>query len=264
MLELYHFDRSTAAQKVRLSLAEKRLAWTAHYVDPGFATRDQHRPEYLKLNPRGVVPTLVHDGAPIRESQIILEYLEDVFPDPSLRPADARHRAEMRIWTKMVDEWLHVDSRTVGQCIAMRFGSLEADPAVVKQHYEDMPEETRRNNDLINNEQGIESPLLPPAIRHFKKLFHDIDARVSGGRWLAGSDYSLADISMVVYVHRLGSFQMAPLWSELSGLLDWYDRIQARPSWDQAVTKWGDTTSSKRVELGQQAFPRVKEIWDAA
>ena len=55
MLALYHFDRSTAAQKVRLSLAEKGLEWESRIINPGLDTRDQHDPEYLRLNPRGVV-----------------------------------------------------------------------------------------------------------------------------------------------------------------------------------------------------------------
>ena len=129
MLALYHFDRSTAAQKVRLSLAEKGLAWESRIVDPGLDKRDQHTPEYLRLNPRGVVPTLIHDGNVIRESQVILEYLEDAFPAPSLRPAGLADRAAMRIWTKLIDEHLHIDSRTIGQCIATRHLMLTADPA---------------------------------------------------------------------------------------------------------------------------------------
>src|SRR5262245_6583097 len=129
MLALYHFDRSTAAQKVRLSLAEKGLAWESHYVDPSLSKRDQHDPDYLKLNPRGVVPTLSHDGMVVRESQVILEYLEDAFPTPPLRPASAHEQAQMRLWTKLVDESVHVDSRTIGQCVAMRFVILQADAA---------------------------------------------------------------------------------------------------------------------------------------
>ena len=96
MLELYHFDRSTAAQKVRIALAEKGLEWEGHYINTGFDKRDQHDPDYLKINPRGVVPTLIHDGKVIRESNVILEYLEDAFPAHPLRPADPFERAEMR------------------------------------------------------------------------------------------------------------------------------------------------------------------------
>ncbi len=264
MLELYHFDRSTAAQKVRLSLAEKGLDWESRYIETGFDKRDQHDPEYLKLNPRGVVPTLVHDGHVIRESNVILEYLEDVFPEHPLRPADPVERAEMRLWTKKIDDGVHVDSRTVGQCIAMRYRSLEADPDVVKAHYVAMPETVRRRNDLINNEMGVDSPLLPDAVATFKVLFHEIDETLADRAWLVGDMFSLADISMVVYVNRLMSFQMAPLWDHLGRFKDWNARIVARPTYITAVTDWGDTTSPKRVELGDQAYPKVKALWDAA
>jgi glutathione S-transferase len=76
--------------------------------------------------------------------------------------------------------------------------------------------------------------------------------------------FSLADISMVVYVNRLTSFQMAPLWDALVRLKDWNERISRRPSYVTAVSEWGDTTSQKRIELGNQAFPKVKALWDAA
>ena len=264
MLALYHFDRSTAAQKVRLSLAEKGLAWESRYVDPGLNKRQQHDPEYLKLNPRGVVPTLVHDGKAIRESQVILEYLEDVFPAPPLRPADAYDRARMRLWTKLIDEHLHVDSRTIGQCVAMRFTMMQIDPTVVKKHYEAMPEEVRRDNDRINNERGLESPLLPGALRRFKKVFLDIDRALANSPWLAGESFSLADISHVVYVSRLDSFQLAGLYQDMHRLTGWLARIKARPSWAEAVEKWGDTTSPTRVAQGKEAFPKVKALWDAA
>jgi glutathione S-transferase len=264
MLALYHFDRSTAAQKVRLSLAEKGLAWESRYVDPSLGKRQQHDPAYLALNPRGVVPTLIHDGKVIRESQLILEYLEDVFPTPALRPADPFARAQMRLWTKLIDEFLHVDSRTIGQCVAMRFVTLTADAAVLKLHYDTMPEETRRDNDRVNNEHGLASPLLPGALRRFKRVFHDIERTLADAPWLAGDSYSLADISLVVYVSRLASFQLAGLYDDLPRLKDWHARIRQRPAYAEAVEKWGDTTSGTRVTRGQEAFPAVKALWDAA
>lgn len=264
MISLYHFDRSTAAQKVRLSLEEKGLAWESRYIDPGMKKRQQHDSEYLKLNPRGLVPTLIHDGRVVRESQVIIEYLEDAFPTPPLRPADPYDRAEMRLWTKLVDEGLHVDSRTIGTCIAMRFVMQEADPATIKRHYEAMPDEVRRDNDLVNNEKGLDSPLLPGAVRRFKKVFTAIEHRLEESPWLAGGMFSLADISLVVYSARMDSFQLAGLLDELPRLRDWQLRIKARPSWAKAVEKWGDTSSSTRQERGKEAFPRIKKIWDAA
>ena len=264
MLALYHFDRSTAAQKVRLSLSEKGLEWESRIINPGLDTRDQHDPEYLRLNPRGVVPTLIHDGKAIRESQVIVEYLDDAFPAPSLRPADPYQRAQMRIWTKLIDEHLHVDSRTIGQCVAMRHLMLTADPAKLKAHYAAMPEEIRRDNDHVNNKKGLESPLLPGALRRFKRVFLEIDATLLRQPWLAGETFSLADISHVVYVARMDTFQLAGLYQSLPNLVDWLGRIRARPSWAEAVEKWGDTSSPARVKHGREAYPRIKAIWEAA
>jgi glutathione S-transferase len=105
MLELYHNDMSTCAQKVRLTLAEKGLAWENRHLD--LRAGDQQNPEYLKLNPRGVVPTIVDNGKVVRESTVIMEYLDDEYPNPSLRPADSHARAQMRLWTKRLDEGHH-------------------------------------------------------------------------------------------------------------------------------------------------------------
>jgi glutathione S-transferase len=264
MLALYHYDRSTAVQRVRLQLAEKGLAWESRYVDPSFAKRQQHDPDYLKLNPRGVVPTLIHDGRAIRESIVIMEYIEDVFPEPALRPAHPFARAQMRLWTKQVDEHLHVDSRTIGQCVAMRYIALEADSEVIKTHYAVMPDEVRRDNDAINNKLGLDSPLLPGAIRRFKRLFANIDRTVRDQPFLAGETLSLADLALVVYVGRLRTFQLGPLLEEFTYMMNWFGRIRSRTSWAEAVEKWGDHTGATRATRGAEAAPRVKAMWDAA
>jgi glutathione S-transferase len=76
MLELYHTVNSVCAQKIRIQLAEKRLPWSSRIMT---LRGDQFEPGYLKLNPNGVVPTLLHDGEPVIESSVILYYLESAF-----------------------------------------------------------------------------------------------------------------------------------------------------------------------------------------
>ena len=94
MTTLYHHGSSVCAAKVRLLLAEKSVPWEGIYVD--ILRGDQFDPAYMKLNPKAVVPTLVHDGKIIVESTVICEYLDEVFPTPALKPATPERRAAMR------------------------------------------------------------------------------------------------------------------------------------------------------------------------
>src|SRR5215470_16770487 len=104
MLTLYDFGNSVCCQKVRISMWAKELTWESVKVD--LFKAEQYDPKYLKLNPKGVVPTLVHDGKPIIESTLICEYLDDTFPQPRFIPSDPWQRTRMRLWSKMIDEGL--------------------------------------------------------------------------------------------------------------------------------------------------------------
>ena len=105
MLILYDFGNSVCCQKVRITLRAKGLDWEARRVD--LFKSEQYDPKYLKMNPKGVVPTLVHDGRPVIESTLICEYIDETFPGPPLIPNDAYGRTRMRLWGKFVDEGLH-------------------------------------------------------------------------------------------------------------------------------------------------------------
>jgi len=100
MLTLYHNDMSVCAAKVRTALAAKKLDWNGVHLD--LRRGDAQEPEYLKLNPNAVVPTLVHDGRVITESTVICEYVDDQWPDQPLKPRDSFGRAQMRLWTKQL------------------------------------------------------------------------------------------------------------------------------------------------------------------
>jgi glutathione S-transferase len=103
MLVLHHAWRSSASRRVRLCLAEKGLKFESVLID--LAKMEHHTPEYLKLNPNGVIPLLVlSDGRSLYESGTICEYLDETWPEPSLRPDDPYERAEMRNWIRHADE----------------------------------------------------------------------------------------------------------------------------------------------------------------
>ena len=82
----------------------KGLDWKTHEVN--LFKSEQYSSKYLKINPKGVVPTLVVDGQPVIESTLICEYLDETYPEPSLMPRDAISRSRMRLWSKAVDEGL--------------------------------------------------------------------------------------------------------------------------------------------------------------
>src|SRR5215471_10518049 len=100
MLELYHAEPVANSMKPLICLKEKRLDFVSHYVD--LLRFEQHEPAFVRINPNGQVPVLVHDGAVITESTVINEYVDEVFDGPALKPADAYGRARMRFWTKFV------------------------------------------------------------------------------------------------------------------------------------------------------------------
>jgi glutathione S-transferase len=114
VLELYHSINSVCAQKVRIALEEKGRRAKDHIMT---LRGDQFDPEYLKLNPNGVVPTLLHDGAVITESSLILYYVDEMFPQPSLMPSDPRWRYRVRMYNKLIDEYVQ------NSCIVLTFAT---------------------------------------------------------------------------------------------------------------------------------------------
>jgi len=101
-LTLYHNPVSTCSQKVRLVLAEKGLSYESKVIVWG--NNEHLTEEYLKINPNGVVPSLVHDEDPVIDSSVICEYLDEVFPGVSLTPKDPVMRAKMRAWMRYFEE----------------------------------------------------------------------------------------------------------------------------------------------------------------
>jgi glutathione S-transferase len=265
MLELYHNDMSTCAQKVRLVLAEKGLEWKNHHLN--LRKGESRTKDYIKnFNPSGVVPTLVDGGVVIYESTVIMEYLDDKFPVPSLRPADPVARARMRLWTKRLDEGLHADTGNISVSIAFRYqiiGNRTKDE--LEAHINSSPVATRRERqrDVIYN--GIESDRFPTSIMNFEKLFDDMEAALTNAPWLAGETYSLADSAYTPYLTRYEHLQLLGVLDKRPKVADWYERIKARPSYDLAMCKWFNPTYLPLMEeKGNEAWPRVKEIIAAA
>lgn len=105
-MKLYQFFASPFPTRVRLMLYAKGIPFEI-VEPPGFGNSTLPKGDYLKINPLGRVPTLVlDDGRALPESEVICEYLEEVFPSPPLLPADPWQRAQVRLVTRISDIYL--------------------------------------------------------------------------------------------------------------------------------------------------------------
>ena len=219
-LTLYHNDMSVCAQKVRFALAEKGLAYEGHHFN--LRAGDQKDPEYLKLNPNGYVPTLVHDGFVVCESTVICEYLDDAFPAPALKPADAHGRARMRGFTKFIDAAIFPATGIVSMSIA--FHHQYAPDVFAKM-------EAARPGWLANFrnlQKGAENPAFANAIRRLDKMLADMETALEahGKPWLVGDMFTLADIGNAPYVTRLDHLKfLAHMLARRPRTAAWYERI---------------------------------------
>ena len=228
MLDLYHNNISVCAQKVRIVLAEKNVPWSSRHVS--LAKGEQLTPEFKQLNPRGVVPVLVHDGSTIVESSVICMYLDDVFPDPALTPKNPMERATMRLWCKLPDDILHLACGTVSFAISFGQQLKRQVGAGLEERLMKMPDPARRERQRALIDKGIETPFFRDHIKVFEKTAAEMEAQLGKTRWLAGDVYTLADAEITPYIERADRLGLAGLWEQRPRLADWFARIKARPS----------------------------------
>jgi glutathione S-transferase len=235
MMELYHNGSSTCSAKARMALAEKGAEWKGRHVD---LTRGESRTaEYLRLNPNGVVPTLVVDGRTLVESTVICEFVDDACPGVPLRPSDPVDRAFMRVWTKRQDEELLTGMKILSPCIAFRHMDLKLPPEERRARFARLPAEVGERRAKIA-ELGMDYPGFAPALRRTAKLLSDMDAALADSPWLAGGLFSLADIAYAPNILRLMHLGLDGVVRERRHLHAWTERAFARPSFESAVGRW--------------------------
>ncbi|MBM3527730.1 MAG: glutathione S-transferase family protein [Alphaproteobacteria bacterium] len=238
MLELYHSGLTTCSKQVRHCLREKGLPYVSRYVE--LWRYENLSPDYLKLNPNGVVPTLVHDGVPVINSLCINEYIEDVFPDPPLSPADPHERARMRYWAWTADEvHLQLARLTHARLLQARVDDLSPRDKEIMLKSTPVPDKRQRWNILATG--GYSQAQLDTALDSVLFTFGRMDEELARrGPWLAGATYSLGDISMLAIVHRITELFPNRLdRAKFPRLVDWWDRSMARPA---AAYAYSDAT----------------------
>jgi len=237
MLELYHSTHSTCSQKVRIALEEKGLAWIGHHLN--LRRFDQIKPDFLALNPAGMVPVLLDAGHLFTESRIINEYLEDAYPAVPLAPRDAAARARMRLWTRYSDEVLThaIKLPSFARNIAPELKRM--DQAEVAAMIERIPNPGVRARWKRAATHGITADELAPSIAQLTDMAERMDAALAAGPWLGGETYSLADIDVVPYVQRLVRVELFHLVESRPRVADWYARISARPAYRKTMPPAG-------------------------
>ena len=260
-LVLYHNGLSSCSQKVRLVLAEKGLAFESREVN--LVAGEQHAPDYVKLNPNHVVPTLLHDGRVLIESSLIDEYLEEAFPTPPLAPKAPADRHAMRLWVKKIDEKVHPAAGVITYAIGARPAALSQPADVRERAIAEIPDAGRRAARRSVLEHGVRAPEFAGALGAFLDLIDAMDAKLAPGGWLSGERFGLADAAALPYVLRLEHLAMTPLFSQGTRprVADWLARVKARPSFEGAVAKWAPAPILKLFRTqGEAVWAEVEPL----
>ncbi len=229
MLELYHAEPASNSLKVLLCLKEKGVDFVSHLIN--IQAFEQHEPAFLEINPDGQVPVLVHDGTVITESTVINEYLDQIFPAPPLRPAGALECARMRIFTKYVDEYFRPALSQIGWQMMIHTITDELSPAEFAAKLARIPREEKREKWRIAAAQGYTAEQMSAWRRTLAEGIGKMEAALAQGPWLAGRDYSLADIAcFAMAAHMPGRFGDIMNETVSPRVLDWHRRVRARPA----------------------------------
>jgi glutathione S-transferase len=235
MLKLYKYGNSICTQKVFILLDAKKIDYEPINVD--LFKNEQYNPAYLKLNPKGVVPTLVHDDDVIVESTLICEYIDEVYPKPSFTPGSPSQKSRMRLWSKMVDEALHAASRELSFSAIFREKLKKMTAEQRETRFKNVGDPDRRARNVSCFEYGVESPYVLQGIAAYEKAFKTMEADLaSEGPWLLGRDISLADINMMPFVARLAYLNLLDVWLEgRPHVADWWRRVEEYPSFKSQI-----------------------------
>lgn len=258
-MELYHFAFSTCSQKVRLVLAEKGLDFESHEVN--LITGEQHDPAYVKLNPKHVVPTLVHDGRVLVESTLIIRYLDDAFPEPPLRPKDAPTRYHDEAWLKRIDDVVHPAAPVVTFALGPRQALLAQPEELREANLAKIPDPRARAVRRSVITHGVAAPEFGDALGVFLEALDTMEHDLVARPWLSGDRPGLADATALPYVLRVEHLAMDPLIAARPRVADWLSRFKGRPSYATAVEAWAVPAAVEMMRTqGKAVWPEVERI----
>ncbi|WP_284124292.1 glutathione S-transferase family protein [Parerythrobacter aestuarii] len=249
-LKYYHAEPAANSLKSMIPLKEKGLEFESIYVD--LHKFEQHSEWFVAINPEGQVPVLDHDGNLITQTTVINEYLEDVFPDTPLRPADPVGKARMRYWNKFVDEHvmnyvsMHGWHRMVG-VIARGIESGEFEKLVERIPLPDQRQKWKTAR------SGFSEADLQHATDKIIYACKKVEDHLADNAWLAGDMYTTADINFYsmcgMMVERM--FPELEVAANYPRLIDWRERMNARPGVQAALEMPDHTNPALRTWTGE-------------
>lgn len=215
MIEVHHGGPSGHSASLLIALAEKGLDFDDHRID--LAAFEQHDETFLGLNPAGQVPVLREDGRSLTETFFMLLYLDERYPEPALGGGDPRARYAVQKWGKYVET--HIAPNVAILAWSKR-GRLPAEAAA---GFDRLPYERRA---LWNRAaQGFADEEIEAARAALTKAANRIADDLADGAWLAGDDYTLADIAVFPHAARFAGLGIAVP----DAVRDWLERVAARP-----------------------------------
>jgi len=246
---LYNAPQSTCSQRVRFVLNAKKLPFDE--VKLNLLEGDQLRPEYLKLNPNGVVPTLDHDGDIVTDSTVITEYLDEVSPDHSFTPEEPLARARMRALMHFIDEMPAPAVRvpTFNLAFLPSFQKMSRDEFIAMAESKPL----RREFMLKMGQTGFPQAEMDDALGRLRRTYERMDAEIakSGGPWLGGKAITLADVAVMPALVRMHDLGFAD-WQDLPRVAEWFEAIRAQPAFGPTYYH-GSLLSERFPHLREQA-----------
>ena len=229
-VHLWHYPLSNCSQRVRLALAEKGQDWHSHPVD--LSRNEQIDPQFMALNPKGLVPVLVHDGRTFVESNDIISYIGDTFRGPRLTsedPLDQQRTEELMAAAGEVQDALKLLSfEFLFKLGAIKsreeldeFAQAGADPKLVEFHRE------------LAEGRGFSRARIVEAVKTMETKLALLETRLGRTPWLSGKSFGLADISWLVNIHRLSL--MSYSFKQYPRLAGWLSKCRTRPSSRTAI-----------------------------
>jgi glutathione S-transferase len=262
MLEFYNNINSVCAQKVRIALKEKGQEAKEHLLT---LQGDQNDPAYLKLNPNGVVPTLVHDGNVIVESSLILYYIDEAFPNPPLMPKTPVARHRVRLYNKLIDEYMHnaCTIMTFATAFRPRFLKMPREQWLAEINKAPLKRRAEYKRSVI--EHGLDSEFVTDALGQHKKMISWMADDLKCGPYLAGDAFTNADCAVIPYILRLELLKLGAMWQQNPAVASWWARVRERTSIKAAIfERMQDADWAPFKNLAPDPWPKVQQMLKAA